>query len=317
MLNLSILNPSKKYPRRYNVGHFLKLSRRYSRSTGRLQHSPAKMLFNGIFGSRALQKWHKSFFGHPLVPLLLSIAIAVTGHNAALVRSVGLIICALWVAIDIGIWVSAKSWSIQWKSIQFSVTSCALFCGAMVLMWWFLSSTLQDQRDDAYRNLQFEHYSIGRTDEPMETTFSVRNYSGQIISKKHRMNCFIREFISNDEAPIIFTGLTMFKANGSWYTTPAEDPVQAHIPSDEVMEPGGDADTEDCLGFLRYRGATGTQCVDVRVTFWYALENQQDIEQEKRFQYVGYRDKNSNITWHPVLTDSQEDYCSAQERPPN
>jgi hypothetical protein len=304
------LNPRQRYPRRYERGHFLALSKRYEKYTAHDSPSIARALFTMVFANKQLQSWFKSIFRHGLFAILVAAGIAITGHSYMVLRSFGIILCAVWIILELGVWLSKKTWSLQRKAIIFSIGFCASCCFAMMVMYSFLDNTLADERTSVWQNLTPEHHTLGNADEPLDEMFTVRNNSEEEISGKNQISCAIH-FLSEYDGSMIFSHITMGFENGMWVLSGTDDPtVLKHIPTGLPLNPGGDAQTTPCLSGIRLRGFKGASCVDMTLVFWYSLENQADVEQEKHFHFVGYRQVGRAVSWSQEPENSREDYCA-------
>src|SRR5208282_1633136 len=107
--------------------------------------------------------------GHGTFPVVIGAGVAVTGHSAMLVRSTAIIVCAVWSSMDVGIWISESNddWVRQWKIILFCATSWLACSLAMGVMYYFLLSTLEDQRADVYQHLEISHATpSGHSNDP-------------------------------------------------------------------------------------------------------------------------------------------------------
>jgi hypothetical protein len=104
----------------------------YYPSRKSLKTIDSSQLFQKIFGHKAFQEWFKKISGHGVVPVIIGAAVTVTGYSEMHVRSVALTLCALWFAIDVGIWLAeTKS---NYKEALFAASAGLLFSSAMAIM---------------------------------------------------------------------------------------------------------------------------------------------------------------------------------------
>lgn len=266
-----------------------------------------------VFFSSKVWRWIKKVPLHWLFPIVVGGIVSFFVHRAVLMQSIVVFSCAYWLCIDIGVWIYERTWPLAWKSIAVSSSFCALMCIRMLLMHSFYSSMLEDQRSDAFKNLTIEHYDFGSANNPLRTMFTIRNNSGQDISRKHAMICAMRTLVA---PPRIVKDVTTFLVPGGWNMVFGnEDPIESHIASDKTIEPGGDGESMACLSDFtdstsQPNGLGPNGCLDLEITFWYALANQEEIEQEKRFHFLAYRGKDQKVSWYPEPADSTTDYCS-------
>jgi hypothetical protein len=79
------------------------------------------------------------------------------------------------------------------------------------------------------------------------------------------------------------------------------------IPTGSTIDAGGDAQTDPCLKFFEF--SNGTECVDMTLIFWFALETQPDWEQEKTLRFVANRSKNGRFAWYSQPVDLKISPC--------
>src|SRR5665213_1970674 len=70
-----------------------------------------------VFCSSFIQGPFKKFSIHGTTPILVGALIAATGSLQMIARSIGVLICALWLSLDIGAWISATRWKQHYKVI--------------------------------------------------------------------------------------------------------------------------------------------------------------------------------------------------------
>jgi hypothetical protein len=285
---MSVFNPSGKYPRRYTSGHFLKLTKRYSTRRDRHQNFAARLMFDGLFGNEDVQAILKSISGHGLFPILIATGITITGHSAMLVRSIALVVCAIWLSVDIAVWISQRRWRVHWKSMAFSAVTTLACCAAMGIMYWFMLSTLDDQQANVTSNI-VPSVSLPPSGNAWLSLFSIGNKSNFKLQSK--IWCAPRMIL--DSGDNTFTG-----------------PHWEYGPSG-TLEPNGDMNFTQCLAGVRID--TAIVCADVYMNFDYSLDTQPAIPKTKRFRFVGYsgRDK---FEWYQVSVDRAASYCPESRR---
>jgi hypothetical protein len=90
----------------------------------------------------------------------------------------------------------------------------------------------------------------------------------------------------------------------------------ARIPSSAILESGGGTQTEACLRLLGNSFVSGgADCVDVTVVFWYSLEDQPDVSEEKKFRFIGYVGSSGKASWATEPVKASEDYCGTYFKP--
>jgi hypothetical protein len=279
-------------------------SRRHFHPLVGIPQTPKKVgLFDAIFSHPIMRKQFKKFSGHGTFPIILGAAATATGHSQMLVRSIAVVVCAIWLSLDVGIWISEANWREQVKAIVFCASTWILCCLAMGIMYWFLLSTLEDQRTDVSQHLVPRHEVPPGEDDPMHTMFSITNGGSFDISRKHQITCFTRLALSSNGTGVV-SGMWSGVVDGHLTLSGSE---LVHTSSDYVLRAGGDAVTEPCLQFFRFEN--GTSCVDMDLIFWYSLDTQPNYEEEKKFRYVAYKGKNGEFMWYGEPVESSERYC--------
>jgi hypothetical protein len=283
-----------------------------ARKQGEFHTQIEKLIPGSIFGSffdrELMRVYYKKIPGHWLFPIILGALVTATGHFSMFWRSIALVFCALFLSLDAGLWISERpSWSAGRKSILFSVTTCFLFCLVMYFMGQFLNSTLEEQRKEVLHDLTANHYlRRGAEDDPMSTMFSVTNNSQFALSRQHQIACFTNLAIGNG-GTVKLQRLRSSIVNGQLMV--GDIP---HVLSDTGLRPGGDAQTDPCLAYLEFGN---TDCVDVELEFWYSLDTQPDLPQEKKFRFVAIKSKTGGFDWYTQPIDYPSNYyCSYYDK---
>jgi hypothetical protein len=242
------------------------------------------------------------------VALVLGVLIVFSGHGELYLRSWGALLIGLWLALDLWAWLLKREY--RWKfGIGWAGTSVILI-GVMGIMWWWMDGKLEDQRSDVFQHLRFS-YTSGI--DPMDTIFTVTNESSFEISKKHELMCYTRTAIGGTgRGNIRVNNMTTLWRNGQMLLAPATEiappfSVGQHGTASSTIGTGGDAQSEPCLMFWHF---LGTICADVTIGFWYTLENQPDVDQEKDIRYFVQRDKNDYHWIQESVGDKRTNYCN-------
>ena len=223
----------------------------------------------------------KTVSAHGAIPLLIGAAVTASGYSQMIVRSVAIVLCAVWLALDIGVWIFSLEWSTGKKNMVFCISACILCCLAMGVMYWFLASTLEDQRTDTMSRLTAQIYP-----DPEETksVFSITNEGREVIGH-HQLSCEIH---------------TVLGSNGAAVEDLSSDVHEVA----STMGPG-ESQSDACLSefvFTPYR----LVCADIVVDFSYELDNQPGIRQTKKLRFFGY---GSPFRWIPEPENAKVDYC--------
>jgi len=246
------------------------------------------------------------------VALVLGVLIVFSGHGELYLRSWGALLIGLWLAFDLWAWLLKQEYS--WKFVIGWAATSVILIGVMGIMWWWMDGKLADQRSDVFQHLEFSY--TGGVD-PMDTIFTVTNNSGYEISRKHELMCYTRTAIGgapggSGRGSIRVNNMTTFWRNGDLELAPAVEiappfSVGPHGVARSTIGIGGDAQSEPCLIFWHF--IEGTVCADVTIGFWYTLENQPDVDQEKDVRYFVQRDKNGYHWIRESVGDKGTSYC--------
>ncbi len=189
------------------------------------------------------------------------------------VRSLAVVFCAVWLSIDIGIWISETKLSKQSKSIMFSTASCALCCLAMGIMYWFMFSTLEDQQTDVKGHLKISLFWPS-PNEISKLGVIVTNEGSSAIGERHALRCEANRITLQ---------------NGLGF----EDLSLGNSPSRTApIEANGDSEI----------------CADITAVFTYSLRTQPAFFDEKKYRFTG-RVEGHQFVWTPQRIDYPGKYC--------
>jgi hypothetical protein len=199
----------------------------------------------------------------------------------------------------------------HFRRATIAILIAACYGGTMYL---FHEHTLEKQREDVYQHLEFSHnIPLGEEDDPMHTVFTVTNGSSYEISKRHVMGCSTTFAVGhNGTMGIVSHDPVTFNPDGSfmgWHD------VRPNITASSTLQPGQDAESVACLSWFNFGGG-GTDCADVTMIFWYSLETQRDIDQEKKLRYVAKKGKDGRFLWSQQPINSKEQYCASLYKGP-
>jgi hypothetical protein len=246
-----------------------------------------KGLLDTIFGHPFMRGPFKKISGHGTIPIIIGAAVVAEGHSQMLVRSVAVVLCAVWLSLDIGVWISETKWQRQYKAITFCAASWLLCCGAMGIMYWFLESTLEDQRADVFQNLGGS-VVLPPSGYVMNSSFTFRN-NGKTAIGSHQISCSINRFYANDGKVSIENVRTAI--------------VGPQVP----LEPGGDGQSEICWFILPPESLPNPKCADITLEMVYVLETQPKYTQHKEFRFIA--DKKDDFAWHQHPVKMRDSPC--------
>jgi hypothetical protein len=245
-----------------------------------------RFLFDVIFGHRVMREHFKKISGHETLPILIGAAVTATGHSQMLVRSMAVVVCAVWLSLDVGIWVSAAKWKRQYKAIAFCVASSLLCCLSMGIMYWFLISTLEDQQADAYAKLSVLMQLPANRD-LFESVVVVTNGGGTNIGERE-VACSIDR---------------ISQLGGGGIQGIGSEASAVNVP----LRAGGDTQSDACMHLFRFENPP--ICGDVRIFVTYYLETQPNVKKTKAFRFVTRAIDNQITEWVGEPVDYKIHYC--------
>jgi hypothetical protein len=227
-------------------------------------------VFKEIFGHRFLQIWFKKISGHGVAPVLIGAAVVASGYSEMYIRSVAVMVCAVWFSIDVGIWLAeTKS---KYKETIFCLCAGLICSLGMGIMYWFLDSTLRAQQEDVYQSLS-ARAELPAPGDVMSSFFIITN--GGKTGINHSDNCGIHLIVGENRNAVGSLGVIQLTNGGP-------------------LGPSGEGQSIQC--FNNIFGFVGTvACADVEIKVQYALETQPAIQKEKFFRFAGYRSANQFV----------------------
>jgi hypothetical protein len=251
-------------------------------------------------------------FRHPTVGVLIGGLVAFVGRDDLQVRSYGLLFIAFWLCADLWIVLLKRQWI--WRfTVGWTVTSLSLIA-VMGTMWWGMNEKLADQRDDVFQRLVINHHSdVGKESDVLATIFTVTNNSNYAVSGKHQLVCDVTAAVGNGQTSVLtdvwqtFTPDPVTREFKGMFGMGSPDMAWQYIAVGPPLGPNGDTETyEQCLSMARF--ANDTNCIDLTLIFWYSLETQPDLRQEKEYRIVGTVD-GTQFVWKPQPVKSQANFC--------
>src|SRR5258708_29809116 len=73
---------------------------------------------------------------HPVWGIVVATLLAFSGRGELLLRSLGLLLIAVWLSIDLWAWLLAKR--TRWKFVMGWTATSAMLISVMGIMWWWL-----------------------------------------------------------------------------------------------------------------------------------------------------------------------------------
>jgi hypothetical protein len=171
--------------------------------------NPSPPTFWRVIGERSKSIFRTVSF-HNLTPLIISAAIATTGQHSMAIRSVALVVCALWLSISWAIYIQESDWkklSKRYQPTVLCVGSCLLFCMAMGIIFAMKSSILEDIRDDVYDKMDIQVFVPQGTTDLSDTRLRIVNNAPHDIAG-FTGECMVREMTFDDGSIVPYTKLS-------------------------------------------------------------------------------------------------------------
>lgn len=218
---------------------------------------------------------------NPVWGIMVATLLAVSGHGELLLKSVGILLAALWLIVNI--WFRLLPTNNRWRILAGWAATNALLIAAMGTMYWWLHGKLQDEQDDVFQHLALD-VRPSMSPNPLLAMFTMRN-DGNADLDEYEMECYI---------------------NLARYEKASVAEVAAQpMPSSGGLKAGGDAESAPCLAAVGI--SSPLVCVDVTVHVHYVVASQPDIKKEKPFRFVGHRE-GSAMAWDRIPVEVQGPY---------
>jgi hypothetical protein len=245
-----------------------------------------------------LKKGPKKLFWYPVVAIVIGTALAFAGHLEVPIRSVGILLLALWLSVDLwivllGSTVSHKRLRVWRYVIGWTATS-TLLIGTMVVMYWLLSVMLKEATDDSYYNLRAT-VTLPVSGDPFESQFTFTN-GGRHVINTYQIRCGVNVLRT---IPLNQIDQSVSDSKTDVYTTP--------------LKPGGDAVTSLCLesiGDLVKGLHLELQCADISPYFLFTVDSW-PWGIYKPFRFAVYKSGNS-YQWESISVDDKRLHCAAK-----
>lgn len=251
---------------------------------------------------------------YPVVAVLIGALITGTGNFT--IKSYGLLLVAIWLAIDLWAWLLNPSkkfrlywWVHKWRFvIGWAGTSILLIC-VMALMFVFLNGILADERTESLDKLTID-YSIPSSEIGSHAAVvTVVNGSSYDISGRHRLICqvHVERFAGSgglDNLEFMQRPDEGWVMGAHWDTLPIAD-------TGIVIHGKGDAESTSCLSVLHFTN-TPIKCADITYIFQYFLADEPQYRQEKKTRIVTYPDAAGNFKWYRESLDRRDSRCSKE-----
>jgi hypothetical protein len=250
------------------------------------QTGKRKGLLDTIFSHPFMRGPFKKISGHGTIPILIGAAVVAEGHSHLLVRGIAIVLCALWLSLDAGVWISETNWRPQYKAMWFCVTTCTLSCLAMGVMYWFLLSTLEDQQTDVYANLSIQ-MQLPKNSDLFQSVVTVTNRGATNIGE-HEIGCYIDR-------------LNQQGGGGIQYIAGEASSVAAPLLA------GGDTQSDTCLHQFNF--AKPPVCGDIYVYVYYFLETQPAVKKVKVARFVTHAVSDRINDWAGEPVSYTTHYC--------
>lgn len=221
------------------------------------------------------------------VALIIAWLLTPSGRSELQLKSVGVVILALWLAIDLWHVLLPKKW--KWRFVVGWAGTSAFFILSMCAMWWWLAEELKDQQEDVYQHLVVNMYLPNNGNVYQSIVETVNNgaidISNQIICHIYRIHPKEGMTINGGGGP--GPGIATQGIGG---------PIKA----------GSRGQSIPCLDVVHGLKVQELSCADIGIEADYILDTQPDIKRTKPFRFVSRGDR-----WYPEDPDQKTSYCPA------
>lgn len=282
-----VLPMSRKYPLSYPAAK--------TGSHKQINEEVPRDYYSIVFRSSFMGGPFRKISGHGTLPIIIGAAVAATGHSQMLVRAVAVLVCSIWLSLDVGVWISGTQWPKQRKCMVYCVSSCLLGCSFMGITYWFLESKLEDQQKETFEKLTAD-VTIPTDSNVMHSMFSIRN-GGSSKLEPPDVSCHIVRLIADNP---------LFVENDAWYA-----PRSNNTP----LSPNGDGESIPCLANRQIPYPAIIYCADVALYVDYALQDQPLVKNERVFRWFGYREA-GQFVWYTEALSLKDSHCRPSTRQP-
>jgi len=244
---------------------------------------------------------------YPLVAVVIGAIVTTTIHRYLMARSIGLLLIAIWLAVDIWEWLLRKERKQhQWRFVIGWSSTSVLLVAVMLIMAWMLNGVLEDDRSEVLDKLTID-YSMPDESNPNSSVISITNGSSHDISGRHRIVCNKNLEVSWDGLGVTQNiGLTQngphtWTLFGGQLVTPIKD-------TGIIIHGGGDAQSDSCMAAINWGK---TDCSDMTIRFQYFLADQPSAKQEKSTRIVTHVDGHGGFKWYKQPLDTEYSPCAS------
>lgn len=243
-----------------------------------------------------LIKGPKKLFWYPVAAIVIGTALAFAGHLEVLIRSVGILLLAIWLSVDLWIVLLGSKLSQKrirrWKYVIGWTATSTLLIATMGIMYWLLSVTLEEATDDSYHNLRAT-VTLPASGDPFESQFTFTN-GGKHQINSYQIKCGVNVLRTT---PVMQFDHGFSDSKTDIYTT--------------RLQPDGDAVTSLCLEAI---GDTvkalhlELQCADISPYFLFTVDSW-PWGIYKPFRFSVYKSGNS-YQWESISVDDKRMHCA-------
>jgi hypothetical protein len=222
---------------------------------------------------------------HPVWGIVVATLIAFSGRGELLLRSVGMVLIAIWLALDLWAWLLDRAPHGRWTLVYGATSTSLMLIIVAGIMWWWMDGKLKDQQDEVFQDLELQVRPPGRG-RLYDALFTLTNKSHFDV-ERHALVCFsVVERYEN--------------------SNPASNVSRAFSSDKVLIKNGGDSETLDCGKNMTVTHPL--KCADLIVQFRYVLMTQPKDEKERKFRFVT-RPEQGGYSWIAEPLESKEIYC--------
>jgi len=217
---------------------------------------------------------------HPVVGIVIATLVAITGRGELQLRSYGLLMIAMWLSIDLWVWILAQP--TRWKWIVAGSAPSIMLISVMWIMYSGLQGRLEDQQDDVYQHLELH---VRPSSNAQNVMFTMKN-GGTTDLGPHGIACNLS--IARFENSVTLEDMLLER-------TPESDRLVA-----------GDAESSSCLSVSPVKFPM--VCADMTVHVQYVLATQPETKRDRLFRFFGHKD-GAEFVWDQQPVNTAGRFC--------
>jgi hypothetical protein len=134
---------------------------------------------------------------HPLWGIAVATLIAFSGRGELLLRSIGMCLVVIWLALDLWAWLLSKRAGWKWIWVLGANSTSLMLIAVRLCMWWWMDGKLKDQQDDVSKHLEVQVRPPGNG-KLFDVLFTLFNRSEFDVERRTAICFLVFERYEND-----------------------------------------------------------------------------------------------------------------------